>query len=134
MGLIQRFTNYMWLSGCDVWMTDYAPQYASTAKKLCGQFKEYLLEQKAAGKTPQEASCDICILILKGLSEGAGSWDLELVEFQKVAYSAGYGCLNKWPKVDIGDDYPVRLFRVMALLDVKIWQSPLAANMRDLLK
>lgn len=133
MGLWQRFINYMWLTGCDVWLSDCEPRYHAPAKALCVTFREYLLECKAAGKTPQEASCELSILILTGLSEGVGSGDSEVAAYQKVAYNGAYACLNQWPRVDLGNDYIVRLFMVMAKLDGRIWQSPLAKNMGSLL-
>lgn len=134
MGLFQKFKDYMWISECHVWMTEYAPRQSSTANLFCKQFKEHLLEERTKGLTPHVAIMDCCVLLINSIADhGFESWDLEMVEFRKMAYEVGYGCLNRWPRIELSNDYAVQLFMAMARIDDKIWESPLARNMGDLL-
>lgn len=134
MSIFQGLKDSMWVRECAVWMANYAPQHATTSKSFCREYKAHLLEQREMRKSPQEASIDVCILLIDSLAEqGFESWDLEVREYRLMAYQVGYGCLNKWPKVELKNEYIVRLFRSMAVIDSSIWKSPLAKSMEHLL-
>lgn len=129
MGLFQRFTDYMWLSECDVWITDYAPEQAAFAREFCKYNKGHLLMLKSLGKTPHEAVIDTCIFMVNAIAEGHGDTMPHLASHLTVAYQTGFGMLNRWPNVKLSKIYSVRMFRTMALVDNNIWQSPLAKQM-----
>lgn len=134
MGIWQGIKDNMWLAECDVIITEYAPQHTTTAKEFCVDNKSHLLEFKAIGKSTNEAVIDTCILFINAIAEGKADINPLIAKHAIVAYQTGLGFLNKWPNIKVDNDYAVRMFRVMALVDSNIWQSPLAQSMSGLLE
>lgn len=134
MGIWQGIKDNMWLAECDVLITEYAPQHTTSAKEFCADNKSHLLGLKGKGKTTDEAVIDTCILFINAIAEGKADTDPFIAKHALVAYQTGFGFLNKWPSIKISNDYAVRMFRVMALVDNNIWQSPLAKAMSSLLE
>lgn len=119
----------MWLSECDVWITDYAPQHTTSAQEFCKFNKDHLLMLKSMGKTPHEAVIDTCIFMVNAIAEGHGDTKPHLANHLTVAYQTGFGMLNRWPEIKLSNSYAVKMFKTMALVDKNIWQSPLAKQM-----
>lgn len=134
MGLFQGFKDSMWIAECDVRITEYAPQHTTSAKEFCAYNKSHLLMLRTMGRTPHEALIDTCILFVNAIAEGKADAQPHLQNHFMVAYQTGYGFLNRWPNIQIDNDYAIRMFRGMSRMDSKIWESPLAKQMSALLE
>ena len=134
MGIWQGIKDNMWLAECDVRITEYAPQHIASAKEFCSYHKDLLLMLRSEGRIPHEAVISTCILMVNAIAEGKGDTHPHLQNHFMVAYQTGYGFLNRWPNIQIDNDYAIRMFRVMARVDRNIWQSPLAQSMSALLE
>lgn len=117
---------------------NYLQQLAPDQKEVIEQFfieySDSLPELKAEGKDHCEAGMEAVIALLYRLATNKStSWDINLPIYQQMAYRVGYNYLARWPNVNLNHSYSVRLFKVFELLDEKIWESPLAHNMKSIL-